>query len=145
MNGSGAGGIKDLMNILKNIEQGGSEPDMVIGDGFEDATTKPNEVTLDIDSVIPTGDDMHSKGGEAEKVNGGGNPMRGDMDESLVSKLNAMYEAVKEKKEKEPEGTYSKKRFETDGQRVARLAKEKRQAEKKERMRNDFNAEMERE
>jgi hypothetical protein len=35
------------------------------------------------------------------------------------------------KKDKEPEGTYSKKRFETDGQRVARLAKEKRQAEKK--------------
>ena len=34
-------------------------------------------------------------------------------------------------KEKEPEGLYSKKRFETDSQRVARLAKEKRQAEKK--------------
>jgi len=34
-------------------------------------------------------------------------------------------------KEKEPEGTYSKKRFETDGQRVARLAKEKMQAKKK--------------
>lgn len=38
---------------------------------------------------------------------------------------------AKKKAEKEPEGTYSKKRFETDGQRVARLAKEKRQAEKK--------------
>jgi hypothetical protein len=48
-------------------------------------------------------------------------------------------------KEKEPEGTYSSKRHETDGQRIARLAKEKRQAEKKERMKNDFNAEMERE
>ena len=35
------------------------------------------------------------------------------------------------KKEKEPEGLYSKKRFETDSQRVSRLAKEKRQAEKK--------------
>jgi hypothetical protein len=34
------------------------------------------------------------------------------------------------KEEKEPEGLYSKKRFETDGQRIARLAKEKRQAEK---------------
>lgn len=34
-------------------------------------------------------------------------------------------------KEKEPEGTYSSKRHETDGQRIARLAKEKRQAEKK--------------
>lgn len=145
MNGSGAGGIKDLMNILKNIEQGGADTDMVIGDSFEDATTRPNEVTLDIDSVIPTGNDIHSKGGEAEKVNGGGNPMRNDVDESLVSRLSAMLEEVKAKKEKEPEGTYSKKRFETDGQRVARLAREKRQAANKERMRNDFNAEMERE
>lgn len=38
---------------------------------------------------------------------------------------------VDEAKEKEPEGTYSSKRFETDGQRVARLAKEKMQAKKK--------------
>lgn len=49
------------------------------------------------------------------------------------------------KKEKEPEGTYSSKRHETDGQRIARLAKEKRQAQNKERMKNDYNAEMERE
>jgi len=48
-------------------------------------------------------------------------------------------------KEKEPEGTYSSKRHETDGQRIARLAKEKRQAQNKERMKNDFDAEMERE
>jgi hypothetical protein len=146
MNGSGAGGIKDLMNILKNIEDAGSPQDgddvVIDNEGFEDATTKPNEVTLDIDSVIPTGNDLASKGGEAEKVNGGGNPMQRDIDEALVSKLSAMYEAVKEK---EPEGLYSKKRHETDGQRIARLAKEKRQAEKKERMKNDFNAEMERE
>lgn len=38
---------------------------------------------------------------------------------------------VSEAKEKEPEGLYSKKRFETDSQRIARLAKEKKQAEKK--------------
>lgn len=36
-----------------------------------------------------------------------------------------------EAKEKEPEGTYSSKRHETDGQRIARLAKEKMQAKKK--------------
>jgi hypothetical protein len=45
-----------------------------------------------------------------------------------VKECSSMYES---KKEKEPEGLYSKKRFETDSQRVARLAKEKRQAEKK--------------
>jgi hypothetical protein len=45
-----------------------------------------------------------------------------------VKECSSMYESTKEK---EPEGLYSKKRFETDSQRVARLAKEKRQAEKK--------------
>lgn len=105
MNGNGAGGIRDLMSILKNIESAGephTEPhgddNIVIGDGFEDATTKPNEVTLDIDSVIPTGNDLASKGGEAEKVNGGGNPMQKDIDESLVTKLSAMYEEIKASK-----------------------------------------------
>jgi hypothetical protein len=36
--------------------------------------------------------------------------------------------------EKQPEGLYSSKRQETDGQRIARLAKEKRQSEKKEKV-----------
>jgi len=117
MNGSGSGGIKDLMQILRNIESG-SEPTnphphsatALFGDdeeevseeqlaahngaGFGDATTRPNEVTLDIDSVVPTGDDMHSKGGEAEKVNGGGNPYN-SLDESLKFKLFNMYNEIK--------------------------------------------------
>lgn len=102
MNGSGAGGIADLMNILKNIEAKGA-PDLpnepLFGDesyeeDFQNATTEPNEVTLDIDSVIPTGDDLHSKGREAEKVNGGGNPF--NVDESLVSHLTQMYQEIKE-------------------------------------------------
>ncbi len=149
MNGSGAGGIRDLMNILKNIDGNGADSDVnkLFGNDKEvsfdeEAVNSPNEVTLDISAVTPAGDDLHSHAGnEVEKVNGGGNPYS-NVDESLVSKLQAMYEAVKEK---EPEGLHSKKRFETDSQRVARLAKEKRQAEKKERMKNDFNAEMERE
>lgn len=105
MNGSGAGGIKDLMNILKNIESDAghhgdhdhSEP--IFGDegayeeDFQNATTEPNEVTLDIDAVLPTGDDLHSKGDEAEKVNGGGNPF--NVDESLVSQLTNLYNEVK--------------------------------------------------
>lgn len=147
MNGSGAGGIRDLMSILKNIEQGADHSTkghdatgVLVGDSYDNS---PSQVTLDIDSVIPTGNDLASKGGEAEKVNGGGNPM--GVDESLVRHLTNLYQEIKEgKKEKEPEGLHSSKRFETDGQRVARLAKEKRQAEKKERMKNDFNAEMER-
>jgi hypothetical protein len=116
MNGSGSGGIKDLMQILRNIESGSeptnphpvdakalfgdeeegvSEEQQAAHDGkFGDATTSPNEVTLDIDSVIPTGNDMHSKGGEAEKVNGGGNPYN-SIDESLKFKLFNMYNEIK--------------------------------------------------
>ena len=46
-------------------------------------------------------------------------------------KKNPFAKKVDEAKEKEPEGTYSSKRHETDGQRIARLAKEKMQAKKK--------------
>ena len=116
MNGSGANGIKDLMNILKNIEQGGAEhghDDVVFGEpgdehdeplmgaekDFEEEAFG-NSVhghdgshTAGIDAVTGTGDDMFSKGREAEKVNGGGNPF--NVDESLVRRLSAMYEEVK--------------------------------------------------
>lgn len=106
MNGSGAGGIKDLMSILKNIEDGGntddadqlfgapetgSEKEPVMGDEY--ANDAGNSVTLDINAVTPTGDDMHSKGGEAPKVNGGGNPM--NVEESLLQQLSNLYQEVK--------------------------------------------------
>ena len=159
MNGSGAGGIRDLMSILKNIEQGETDAPahdhddvngILVGmgeeqndGGFQSATTEPDSETAGIDAVTQTGNDIHSQGDEAEKVNGGGNPM--GVDESLVQRLTQQYEAIKEgKKEKEPEGLYSSKRQETDSQRIARLAREKRQAQNKERMKNDYNAEMER-
>jgi hypothetical protein len=102
MNGSGSGGIKDLMNILKNIEQGASrgEPagDVVLGmdeeqaDGeFQSATTKPQEQEYDLDIMTRTGNDIHSKGKEAPKMNGGGNPMQ----EALIRKLSDHYAQVK--------------------------------------------------
>jgi hypothetical protein len=135
--------MQDLLALMSKMQ--GGDKEIAVDEtgkdgGFGDATTEPGEEIADISAVTPTGNDLASKGQEAPKVNGGGNPMH----EALVAKLSAMYEETKAKKEKEPEGTYSSKRQETDGQRVARLAKEKRQAEKKERMKNDFNAEMER-
>ena len=104
MNGSGAGGIKDLMNILKNIEQSGGDNDHLFGEPEGGMDKEPvmdddyandadNTVTLDIDAVTPTGNDMHSKGGEAPKVNGGGNPM--GVDESLIQRLSNLYQEVK--------------------------------------------------
>jgi len=95
MNGSGAGGIRDLMSILKNIEQGGSdaEKDMVVG--LEQMANAPAEQTAGIDAVTPTGDDLHSKGSEAPKVNGGGNPMQRGVSEGLLDQLNNLYQEVK--------------------------------------------------
>jgi hypothetical protein len=95
MSGQGAGGIRDLMSILKNIEQGGSdaEKDMVVG--LEQMANEPDEQTVDVDAVTPTGDDLHSKGGEAPKVNGGGNPMQRGVSEGLLDQLNNLYQEVK--------------------------------------------------
>ena len=107
MNGSGAGGIRDLMAILKNIEDGG-EPahhDMIVGvdepemeeeidGGFQSATTKPEPETAGINAVTPTGNDLASKGDEAPKANGGGNPF---VREGLLNHLSNLYKEVKER------------------------------------------------
>jgi hypothetical protein len=113
MNGSGAGGIRDLMSILRDIESSdnadvhshdvskmfGGDNDVEIafdeemGDGgFGAATTHPDTSTAGIDAVTATGNDLASKGAEAHKVNGGGNPMH----EALTSKLAQMYQEIKE-------------------------------------------------
>ncbi|CAB4125837.1 hypothetical protein UFOVP181_401 [uncultured Caudovirales phage] len=111
MNGTGAGGIRDLMSILRDIENGTDEPqhstdgpdDMIVGveepemeeeidGGFQSATTEPGEETADVDAVTRTGNDMHSKGGEAPKVNGGGNPF---VKEGLLDQLSSLYQEVK--------------------------------------------------
>jgi hypothetical protein len=96
MNGSGAGGIKDLLDILRNIENssGQDTDDVLVGIGaeedFDNATTRPNP------RMVPTpdsGDDLHREKEEYPKANGGGNPMR--MHETLVSKLSARYNEIK--------------------------------------------------
>jgi hypothetical protein len=63
--------------------------------GFDQATTEPDEKYGDVASVTATGNDMHSKGKEAPKVNGGGNPM-----ESIRRQLDARYKEIKEAKAK---------------------------------------------
>jgi hypothetical protein len=101
MNGSGSGGIKDLLDILRNIEKSGGDmpaghddDDVLFGigkEGFDDATTVPDPQVAGMGAVIPTGDDMFSKGKEAPKVNGGGNPMR----EALIARLSEKYQTIK--------------------------------------------------
>lgn len=96
MNGSGSGGIKDLLDILRNIE---NEPSAKDADsilvGMEEFANQPDEKVAGIDAVTPTGDDLFSKGAEAEKVNGGGNPMQPGVSESLIAQLNSLYQEVK--------------------------------------------------
>lgn len=96
MNGSGSGGIKDLLDILRNIEKPsmGKDADAVLV-GMEEFGNEPAPSTAGIDAVTPTGDDLFSKGGEAEKVNGGGNPMQPGVSESLIAQLNNLYQEVK--------------------------------------------------
>ena len=108
MSGNGAGGIKDLINILKNIEQGeeptGHDAVIIGNDEISDVerdlddsyNNEPNPEVAGIDAVTPTGNDIHSKGDEAEKVNGGGNPWnQTEVDEALVNRLSAHYRRIK--------------------------------------------------
>jgi hypothetical protein len=106
----GAGGIRDLMNLLHSMENASSN-DIVVGQpggeieipvagenidgGFGDATTRPEEDTHGFDDVVKTGNDIHSKGREAEKVNGGGNPMQPGVSEGLLTHLANLYQEVK--------------------------------------------------
>jgi hypothetical protein len=51
----------------------------------------PEEEYQTIDTIIRQGNDLHSKGGEAPKVNGGGNPMAEDvLDEELSALLDSI-------------------------------------------------------
>jgi hypothetical protein len=117
MNGAGPGGIRDLLDILRNIEQGSDDPDSgelgdligamgdrprgkvaVIDSDMEmpvgEFANSPDEMYGDVGDVTPTGNDLHSKGGEAPKVNGGGNPMGVD-EEALLARLGSLYEEIK--------------------------------------------------
>lgn len=95
MSGSGKGGIRDLLNVLNNIEQGAGHDDKAMVIGMEEFANKPGEEVASLDAVTPAGDDLHSKGDEAEKVNGGGNPMQPGVSESLVAHLSNLYQEVK--------------------------------------------------
>jgi hypothetical protein len=117
MNGSGSGGIKDLMQILRNIENNDNEPEN-FGDKDMDIIVKkmpspmiddnfgnePDEMYQGFSSVMKTGNDLHSKGKEAPKVNGGGNPMSIESGSTfklppgdLKLRLESLYSKIKSK------------------------------------------------
>ncbi len=124
MNGSGAGGIRDLMNLLRDLEDGpedgsnGMDDEMGViidkmagdkgdsempligmdeteGGGFDQASTTPNTQTAPLGAAFPTGNDISSHGGnERPKVNGGGNPYAMAA-EGLIPRLSSLYQEVK--------------------------------------------------
>ena len=126
LNGAGAGGVRDLMDILHNIEKGVSgnkdddtaEPimgaahdamshdgdlDEVIDDDNESwgnsASGSSGHHTHGIEAVTFSGDDMNSKGKISPVARAPGtNSLRepSQFDESLVDRLQAMYQEIKE-------------------------------------------------
>jgi hypothetical protein len=61
----------------------------------------PEEEIAGLDAVTGTGDDLHSKGGEAPPVNGGGNPMK--KESQIKSELMRLYMEMKEGKKSKPD------------------------------------------
>ena len=121
MNGSGAGGIRDLMAILKNIENSehdhgdvlvgepseqepimgaivqsmGHEHDM--GEEYENSVDGGSEPeTFDIDTVVNAGTPIN--GGD-NRPRQAGLPSGNSMQEALVSRLAKMYDEIKEAKQ----------------------------------------------
>jgi hypothetical protein len=101
MSGSGQGGIRDLLDILGNLEKkdaGGDMPIMIKPMGMdmsmekEDLANSPDEVYGDVGDVTATGNDLHSKGIERPAVAGGGNPMAV---ESIITRLDSLYQEIK--------------------------------------------------
>jgi hypothetical protein len=118
MNGSGSGGIKDLMSILRNIENGQAphhdaehdHEEPLLGDEAFDEEMGDNGQIFGnsahgdagahvhgVDAVTATGNDMHSKGGSNPHYSPGNNTLRQSttVHEGLVEKLHNLYNEVK--------------------------------------------------
>ena len=84
-------GEEEHGNMFGDEEEVEEEAD---GGGFDRASTTPDPQTAPLSASTPTGNDMHSKGSEAPKVNGGGNPYA-VTSESLKSQLHNLYQEVR--------------------------------------------------
>ena len=142
MNGQGKGGIRDLMDILRNLDKevdhdheepimgnivakmkaAHEGPEVEMGEELgDDSETYANSAHGDagshvhgIDAVTATGNDLASKGKASPLATAPGtNPLRGPIQEGLVDKLQSHYEEVKMR-----EGVFS-----NIGQAVGNVAK----------------------
>ena len=100
MTGSGAGGIRDLLDVLKNIEEPGDDTPSrgvkLFGRDSQDQVIDEKQgIEYPLDAVLTKGNDLHGKGGpEPRRPAGGGNPYR-KFDESLINRLSSLYTEVK--------------------------------------------------
>lgn len=118
INGQGAGGIRDLLKILSNLEDKSAplyhdaEDDILLGadkvatepeyddenilddDYGNSAKYSSGPIKYNVSAVTRTGNDLASKGLSARKENGGSNPFF-NLDESLLGKLQSLYTEVK--------------------------------------------------
>ena len=162
MNGTGADGVRNLMNILKDIEHGVEEPHMghehepeepLMGDMIksmeqdqaeEECYTNMEEEMGDegetwgnsahgdagahvhgVDAVTFSGDDMNSKGKVSPLARAPGtNPLQHPMHESLVNRLSAMYQAIKEERTEEKDEKGNVVRWKEEGEWVKAKGKE---------------------
>ena len=110
INGQGADGIRDMISILRDIEQhkyddageedgeiifGGDLEDSYMEDGYENSIMGGSEPEVyGVGAITKKGNDLNSHGGnETPKVSGGGNPY--PIKESLLGELAKLYQDVK--------------------------------------------------
>ena len=143
MNGTGSDGVRNLMNILKDIENGETKPHMGhehepeaplmgsmvramgqeedVGEEYENSMYGHDGTTeFGMDAITQTGDDLASQGKGALKHNGGENPMH----ESLVNRLSQMYAAIKEERTEEKDEKGNVVRWKEEGEWTKKSGKE---------------------
>lgn len=170
MNASGVGGIRDLMNVLQNLEKtiDSPEKDIVIGKGSEEppeidisaleeptmpelpsseptdmAVLDSDEAVMDeegdeettdyandpeirkmsVAAIMPTGGDIHSKGKEAPKQAGGGNPW--NVSESKIAANLAKHYAEVKSRTDEVYGSSFQDKLQQKWDQAGKRAKEK--------------------
>lgn len=114
MNGSGKGGIKDILDILRNIDnEGGDEIELpgialdidgpdhdhdhrdherLMGGVGEELANEPDEMYAGLDAAVPSGDDLHKSKAMFRRAQPGDNAMA---TESLKAQLKNLYQEVK--------------------------------------------------
>lgn len=97
MSGSGTGGMKDLLSVLRDIENkpslpalGPSDDKAMIVDTEEEFANEPNEKFASIKDIMKSGNDLHkSKDSFSDK------PYRGDNPMAVKKQLESLYQFVK--------------------------------------------------